>query len=340
MVDNSSLQDREKGPRVVLAAIIIANSESKGENEKRCQPKGETSNWACVDLLGQSVLSRTVDSLKNAGVESMFAFAPQYQSLASHAQHRALALDTWKAAEFRFAKCKDEAAETVLIASCGAYAEFDVAEMLAFHQEQGESVTRGLAADGPLDLWLVDPSRFSGSGNLAAELSTVDSAYYEICGYVNRLDSAQDFRRLVLDSFNSRCRLRPRGVEVRPGVWMAENVEIGRGARVVAPAFIGKNVKIGDDCLITRGSNVEQSSEIDFATAIEDSSILQKTYLGIGLDLSHSIVDGSMLWNLQHDVTLEITDPVVMRPTVASKRERRQWADVEESGVGLSAKGA
>ncbi len=338
MVDNSSLQDGEKGPRVVVAAIIIASSESKGETEKRRQSGGRSANWACVDLLGQSVFGRIVDGLSNAGIESVFAFAPRQASLVPHAEGT-LTLDTWKAAELRFGKCRREGVETVLIANCGAYAEFDLADMLACHREQGASVTRGLAADGPLDLWLLDPSRFGTEGNLQTELLAADAAYYELRGYVNRLNSASDFRRLVLDSFSSRCKLRPRGVETRPGVWMAEDAVIGRGARVVAPVFVGRDVKVGDDCLVTRGSNVERGSHIDFATAVEDSSILQKTYLGIGLDLSHSIADGRNLWNLRHDVTLEITDPVVMRPNMDRKHEGRQWQDFREDGIGLSAQG-
>ena len=337
MVDKSSCTVRRRDPGLVVAAIIIADSESRGKDDSRCRSNARNANWACVDLLGQSVLGRVVDSLKNAGIESVSAFAPH---AGSNGDERPLALDYWKAAELKLAKCKEEGVETVLIANCGAYAEIDLAEMLASHREQGQPVSRVLAADGPLDFWLIDPSRFNVEGNLTAELSAADSAYYELRGYVNRMNSAHDFRRLVLDSFSSRCRLRPRGVEVRPGVWMAESAEIGRGARIVAPAFIGRDVKIGDDCLITRGSNVEHSSEIDFGTAVEDSSILQKTYVGIGLDLSHSIADGRVLWNLQHDVSLEITDPVVMRPNVPSKRERRRWAESEEDGVRLSAQGA
>lgn len=336
MVGRFSVRTGRRDPGVVIAAIIIANSQNR-ENEARCQSSARTGNWGCADLLGQSVLGRIVDGLKVAGVDSVFAFAAPH---ASRADDQTLALDTWRAAALRFAMCKQEGVESVIIASAGAYAEFDLAAMLAFHKEEGQAVSRVVAADGPVDLWLVDPSRFGLEENLEKELYASDCAYYELRGYVNRLNSAGDFRRLVLDSFSSRCRLRPRGVELRPGVWMAENAEIGRGARIVAPAFIGQGVKIGDDCLITRGSNVEHGSEIDFGTAVEDSSILQKTYLGIGLDLSHSIADGRILWNLRHEVSLEITDPVVMRPNIASKRERRPWGDFEEDGFRLSAQGA
>ena len=53
---------------------------------------------------------------------------------------------------------------------------------------------------------------------------------------------------------------------------------------------------------------------MDYGTVVEDSSILAGTYIGIGLDLSHSIAHGTHLAHLNHDVMLEITDPTVVRP--------------------------
>ena len=73
--------------------------------------------------------------------------------------------------------------------------------------------------------------------------------------------------------------------------------------------------------MITRCSNVEMNSYVDFGTAVEDSSILSDTYVGIGLDLSHSVVDGGDVLNLQHHVHLHITDPVVMRRFAAKARQ-------------------
>jgi hypothetical protein len=52
---------------------------------------------------------------------------------------------------------------------------------------------------------------------------------------------------------------------------------------------------------------------------VEDSSILTGTYVGIGLDVSHSIADGTCLVNLNREVALEIKDPVVMRQVAQNK---------------------
>jgi hypothetical protein len=237
----------------------------------------------------------------------------------------------------RFANYKREGLVTVLIVRCGSYVELDVAEMLNFHQEKGVGVTRAfLNDDAPLDVWMVDPL---GLPEHVANLSSVfcaGPARYRMQGYVNQLLTGRDFRRLVLDSFHSRCRLRPQGSEIKPGIWGCEGSQIERSARVVAPAFIGRDVHISAECLITRGSNVESNSRVDFGTAVEDSTILPNSYVGIGLDLSHSIVDGRNLLNLQHNVNLEITDPVVMRQNTVGGGHHQTWASVETSPMALS----
>lgn len=319
----------------MIAAIIIANYEGQKGETKVCTQEVAPEHWACVDVLGRPVMGRLVDGLKRGGINSVFAFADGKCSPDdSKSGNDPNSISVWRAAGGKLDECRGSY-DSVLIADCRTYAEFDVADILAFHRDQGRPVTQAFAADGPVDLWIIDPGRFRERDNIRGALTSGPAAY-EQRGYVNRLEGPRDFRQLVSDGLNSRCRLRPCGVEVRPSVWMGENAEIGRGTRIVAPAFIGQQAKIGDDCLITRGTNVECNSQVDFGTAAENSSILSNTYLGIGLDLSHSIVDGKYLWNLRHDVTLEITDPAVMRPNAVSTKSRK-WSEFENDAVGLSA---
>jgi NDP-sugar pyrophosphorylase family protein len=228
-----------------------------------------------------------------------------------------------------FAKYKQKGCDAVLIARCGEYFELDISDMLAFHREHELEATRAFVEDGALDVWIVDASAVPGYSWVFSSSACAGSAAYHSQAYANRLESACDFRRLVLDAFHSRCRLRPEGAEVKPGVWVCEGAQIERSARIVAPAFIGPNTQISEECLVTRGSNVESNSHIDFGTAVENSSILPNTYVGIGLDLSHSVVDGKNLFNLQHNVSLEITDPVVLRERTTRGRGRQPWADAE-----------
>jgi NDP-sugar pyrophosphorylase family protein len=183
---------------------------------------------------------------------------------------------------------------------------------------------------------MVDTSGFPEDVPMLSTLLSAQPVMYQSQGYVNPLQSAGDFRRLVLDSFHSRCRVRPQGSEIKPGIWICEGAQIERSARVVAPAFIGRDSHISAECLITRGSNVESNSQVDYGTAVEDSSILSNSYVGIGLDVSHSIVQGRHLLNLRHNVNLEITDPAVMRPNTTRGGDCQSGTGIESSPMALS----
>jgi hypothetical protein len=206
-----------------------------------------------------------------------------------------------------------QSVDAVLILRVGAYIECNPVDALQFHFERSPGIVRAFDANGPLDFWVVDPRLIPPDKDLLATLTEVTSAPFRISGHVNRLENADDLRRLAVDGLSSRCALRPQGFEVRPGVWMGERVQIEKGTRIVAPAFIGSDVTISEQCLITRCTTVERHSHVDYGTVVEDSSVLSNTYVGIGLDLSHSVVDGNILLNLRHDVMLEVGDPAVMR---------------------------
>ena len=317
----------------MVGAIIIGDQ--KGAMEDKQSPSRFTSYqapWASMEVLGMTPIARLAEDLQK-DCDTVCVISNDRDSQHAKATHQPSINDL---AADRLANYKREGLGTVLIVRCGSYVEVDVAEMLSFHQEQGVSVTRAFSDDSPLDVWMVDPSELPEHVATLSSLPWARPAMYRSQGYVNQLRTAREFRRLVLDGFYSRCRLRPQGSEIKPGIWSCEGAQIERSARVVAPAFIGRDVHISAECLITRGSNVESNSRVDFGTAVEDSTILPNSYVGIGLDLSHSIVDGRYLLNLRHNVNLEITDPVVMRQNTVDGGHRQSWASIESSPMALS----
>lgn len=317
----------------MLAAVVISGQSEPVEDK---QPASRVAlgkvPWGTLELLGLSPAARLAESLK-AVCDSVSVIT----TTPSRAYTRTSDLPTCEDAGDCLAHYRHKGFEAVLIVGCGAYVELDAAEMLAFHQQKGCGVTRAFTeADGePLDVWMVGPSALPEHIALLPALLWVRAEMYPSQGYVNRLHSPRDVRRLVLDAFHARCRLRPQGAEIKPGVWLGEGAQIERSARIVAPAFIGRNVQISDQCLITRGSNIESNSHVDFGTVVEESSILFNSYVGIGLDLSHSIVSGRNLLNLQHNVNLEITDPVVLRKNTVAGRDDQSWAGVGSGEVTL-----
>lgn len=323
----------------VLGAIVIAGKVVESGDKA----DGLSENWdswpclAAVPLLGCSTIVRTVEFLRRSGLSEVSVFSGQSRvgsrrkPFASEYSEE----EAWLSAASQLQRFREDGLEAVLIIRTGAYVECELSPLFGYHRQHGEAITRGFDTSGGLDLWVVDPKRFDGTEQLnARNLRDAISAECEVGGYVNRLQGPQDLRRMATDIMSAKCKMRPHGVEVRPGVWMDEGAQLGRGTRVVAPAYIGRDVKVAEDCLITRSSNVESNSQVDFGTAVEDTSILSNTYIGIGLDLCHSVVDGDQILNLHHEVLLRISDPVVLRRN--SDRVHKQHARLESEANELA----
>jgi hypothetical protein len=301
----------------VVGAVVIVGSSGEGGAERQLSSSTmqfEHGCLACIELLGRTVLGRTIEELLRGRIDSVavIASSPFASAVIGHEQVGFFTVhDVWQKA---WEKAKSFSAEAVVVVRLGAYVEFDPADLLQFHRDQGKAVTRAWSDDGSLDVWVVDAEIFAQNDGLVSCLESEDPARYFVPGYVNRLESARDLRQLITDGLGARCHFRPQGTEIRPGIWLGHGAEVDRTARLVAPVYIGRASKIADQCLITRGSNVESNAKVDYGTVIEDSTVLSNTYVGIGLDLSHSIVDGDNLLHLQHGVSLKISDPVVLRP--------------------------
>jgi hypothetical protein len=80
-------------------------------------------------------------------------------------------------------------------------------------------------------------------------------------------------------------------------------------ARILAPAFVGASARIGSGAVITRCTTVERRAHVDCGTVVENSTVLPYSYVGAGLDLSHSVAGMGRIANLRRDATVEINDP-------------------------------
>jgi NDP-sugar pyrophosphorylase family protein len=331
----------------VLSAIVIVGREFREELDGGLPVETASSEFslgtpqleqrtplACVDVLGRSVAARLIDELQHADVAAISIFvdatlAPRHVAGDSSRNVTLSASeDPWEMAGQKLTGYAETEIEAILVMRASAYVEFDLNDLLQSHREQGKAVTRAYDNEGSLDIWIVDHTRIAESENLLTTLRTSKAARYRVRGYVNRLEHPRDLRRLVVDGLTSRCRFRPQASEIRPGVWIDESAQVNRDARIVAPAYIGRGSRVEAQCLITRCSNVESNCQVDYGTVVEDSSILSNSYVGIGLDLSHSIVNGNNLLNLERDVTLEIADPCVIRPNRVARKEKNRHSPI------------
>jgi hypothetical protein len=305
----------------VLGAIVIIGPEIRSASRiLTSAPLG------CVEVLGESLLWRTVQDLQKSGAGAVTVLADASLTGAKEQLDESYALvpitwisDTWNAAREVLTDFQAAGVKTTFVVRPSTYSELNPLEFLEFHQAGGSLVSRVLHEDQALDFWTVETERLPQNDDIRTLLTAGEIGQHRIGGYLNRLEHPKDLRQLAVDGLNSRCQFRPRGFEVRPGVWMEEAAEVHRKARIVAPAFVGRGTRIEEQCLITRGSNVESNSQIDYATVVENSSILPNSYVGIGLDVIHSIVDGDLLLNLKRDVSLNIADRGLIRRLGARK---------------------
>jgi hypothetical protein len=224
-------------------------------------------------------------------------------------------------------KCKDFSRggiEQAFIVSANLYTETDLLDLFYFHREAQQTATRAHDAEGPLDLWVVDCAKGEHAElqDFLAEAEGPAAAYF-IRDYVNRLVHPRDLRQLVSDSLRGRCAMRPSGTELKPGIWVDEGADIHRRARIVAPAYIGRDTQVNEDTVITRCTNIERGCCVDYGTVIENSSILPNSHIGIWLDVCYAVVNGNKLMSLSRNVTLEISDRSILRANGSSRRESK-----------------
>ena len=310
-----AIQGTLRGNKVPVSAILVLDNRSilKAAGDESTSGDGgqvPPSPASSLEILGQTIAERTINRLHSAGVNTV--------SVVNEAAFSA-------AASFRFIpdalmKQAEKGFDKVLLMRVGAYAEIDVVESLQFHREAGVPVTRACDDQGPLDFWVLDalPKRQQGL-SLESLSDGGMPATYLTKGYVNRLADARDLRRLVVDAFLGNCSIRPSGREMTPGVWVDKGARVHRSARIEAPVYIGQGVRVRASALITRFSNLERRSLVDYGTDVEDSSILPFTYVGGALDLAHTVVDGNRLVNLSRNVAVTVEDPKIIGRTVSDR---------------------
>ncbi len=275
---------------------------------------------ALLPVLGRSITVRVAEALAGAGVDQVSIISSaspaawiEQELLGAQAKWKqATEENLWRVTEEQFSDFAQDGAELVLVWRIGAYADIDLDHLLQFHLDQRSRVTQVCDAQGRLDIFVISASRRNDAAHLfRTRLMQPRMALreYQISGYVNRLANPDDFRQLAVDSLMLKTSLRPVGKEIRPGIWKAEGARIDRRARIVAPAYIGAYARVRNAALVTRCSSVEHHSIVDCGTAVDNSTILPFSYMGVGLDLCNSILSEQQIVHLKRKAVVTIEDP-------------------------------
>jgi hypothetical protein len=296
-----------------IRGLLLANSEHIEEGNQADAP------LATLDVVGKSTLQRMAERLQQYGISSVSAVIET--AAPSGVRNSGLSSDVicvsaspdrfWRTAESVFNDMAQSGAELVVLIRVGAYVEADFEKLVQFHLDRQERVTRMASGAQPLQIFCISASRRNDAASLfRTQLLHCRSEcpLLQHDGYLNSLATPRDLRQFAIDILTRQTQTCPAGKESKPGVWTAPGAMVEKGARVLAPAFIGCMTRIRSGAVITRCSSVERHAEVDCGTVIENSTVLPFSYVGAGLDLAHSIAGMGRIVNLQRDVTVTIVD--------------------------------
>lgn len=113
------------------------------------------------------------------------------------------------------------------------------------------------------------------------------------------------------------------GIDRRPqasGIWIGNGSRIHGSVRLAAPVYIGQNVLIAEGVEIGPNVVVGDGCIVDRGSRIEDSVLLQRTYVGQELDLRRTMLAGNSLANARLGVALRLADAEFLRDV-----DRADW---------------
>ncbi len=276
---------------------------------------------AFADVLGRPVVYRIADRLAKSGVECISVISDSAVNSWPTAMPgqscpvqwvQSSADGVWRSAEHVFTEFSQSGADAVLVWRIGCYTEFDFDDFLQFHVDRQCHVTTMADGDGnAMDICMVAASRRNDAAfALRHQLRKFrgSNTRYFFDGYCNRLCDSRDLRQLAVDSLQQLTEIEPIGTEAKPGVWVGRGARIHKRARVLSPAYIGAKVRVRASAVITRCTVLEHHAVVDCGTVVEDVTVLPYSYLGAGLDVTHSVVGFQRLWNFPRNTEVEISD--------------------------------
>ena len=265
-----------------LGALVV----TQGSNpESGAVADSWISTWPVV---GKTVVERWIDRVRELGVGMV--------SVVDREAERPIRIVDWA----------KEGVEQILLILSGAYAEIDLADLIHFHHEGQNRITRVFDKKGPLGISLLNRGAVLKGGVQCGLDQTLKSSRYDFLGYVSRLSSTMAYRQLVQDALEGRCEIQPTGYQADEKIWMDPSARVDASAKIQGPCYIGANTRIHAGVTVTGYSSIERNCEIDMGTSLDHACILPNTYLAPGLLIRNSVVDGTRLEQLEKGVTVDL----------------------------------
>jgi len=302
---------------VRVGAIITVAAEDQGRGTTNEETPSQSlfslgiSPVVCQELLGQTLLQRTRQSLRESGVEQQTVLFEQPGSRGLIPSGPGTAEGFSSAWETAVGQQLGDGADVLFLIRMGTYLEIDFLDLLRFHRETSSGLTQVYGTKCAFDLGVISADQLrTEAGSYRRRLSALipQSRRYNFSGYSNRLREPGDLRRLVYDALTGRNAIRPNGDQVGPSMWIGKGADVDPSASLFAPVYIGADTQIKGSCIINGGTTIERDCEVDFGTTVTDSCVLPGTYVGMGLNIVHSIVAPNRLFHLDRNVGMDISD--------------------------------
>jgi hypothetical protein len=312
-----------------IRGLLLVN----GENIGTADQTTASTLPGTTDVAGKSALQRMAERMQQYGIGPVSAVVETGSSFGL--RNNGLAHDVssvnasperfWRTAEAAFNDMAQGGAELVVLVRLGVYAEPDFEKLVQFHLDRQARVTQMACGLERLEIFCISASRRNDAASLFRTQLTRCRSECPLLhhdGYVNLLAGPRDLRQFAIDILTRKTQTSPAGDETRPGVWVASGALVEKGARVLAPAFVGSLARVRAGAVITRCSSIERNAEVDCGTVVENSTVLPFSYVGAGLDLAHSVAGMGRVANLRRDVDVAIIDPKLMglMPATSGKR--------------------
>ena len=296
-----------------IAAILTVAS---GDSPRRAfSLAGRTAQsescYARLEILGASILDRTISKLHQLGIRSPKVLSGCTASdhvLPLRSPRSGTFVESW---EKEVSDCVASGAETIFLIRVENYTDLDYSELLRFHRETGSALTQVYGTARSVDIAVVNAKLLRNADDLVRRALThlipqQKRFFYD--GYVNRLGNEKDVHRLMQDGLSGTCQLRPEGKESRPGIWCGAGAEVDSTVSLEAPVFIGRGTTIGAGCVISGISSVESNCQIDCGSVIDNSLVLDGTYIGLALDVRNSVVKDKRIFHVEKNVAVDVYD--------------------------------
>ena len=85
------------------------------------------------------------------------------------------------------------------------------------------------------------------------------------------------------------------GRRLEPGIWAGRNTYIHPDARITPPVWIGENSRIGSQVELGPGAVIGAHVIVDEGATIRQSTVLDRTYVGRLVDITHRTVDRELV---------------------------------------------